>query len=150
VKLKDKIEIIERKKLADSRGWFLKVIDGKESGLPAHTGEVYLTHASGLGQVKGNHYHNKAKEWFTLLEGNAELKLMDMETKEVMLIALASDDPKTIVVPPSVAHAFINTAEKPFLLLAYTDVLYDPQDTISYILYKSLGVGGGYLAPPML
>ncbi|MCK5537481.1 MAG: WxcM-like domain-containing protein [Bacteroidales bacterium] len=135
MKLKDKIAIIERKKLSDSQGWFLKVIDGKESGLPAYTGEIYLTHASGLGQVRGNHYHDKAKEWFTLLEGNAELKLMDMETKEVMIIALSSDDPKTIVIPPSVAHAFINTAEEPFLLLAYTDELYDPKDTIPYSLY---------------
>ncbi len=135
MKLKDKIEIIERKKLGDSRGWFLKVIDGKESGLPSYTGEIYLTHASGLGQVRGNHYHHKAKEWFTLLEGNAELKLMDMKTKEVIIITLSSDDPKTIVIPPSVVHAFINTAEAPFLLLAYTDELYDPKDTIPYSLY---------------
>ena len=135
IKLKDKITIINRKKLGDSRGWLLKVIDGKESGLPMYTGEIYLTYASGFGQVRGNHYHDKAKEWFTLLEGDAELKLMDMETKEVMIIALSSDDPKTIVVPPSVAHAFINTAEEPFLLLAYTDELHNPKDTIPYTLY---------------
>lgn len=133
--LKDKITIIERKKLGDSRGWFMKVIDGKEEGLPDHTGEIYLTHASGKGQVRGNHYHDKAKEWFTLLEGKAELKLMDMQTEEVINIDLSADEPKTIVIPPGVAHAFLNTEEKPFLLLAYTDELYDPQDTIPYTLY---------------
>ena len=135
MKLEDKIAIIERKKLSDSRGWFLKAITGKETGLPAYTGEIYLTCASGFGQVRGNHYHHKAKEWFTLLEGDAELKLMDMETKEIMTIMLSSDNPKTVVVPPAVAHAFLNTAEKHFLLLAYTDELYDPQDTIPYSLY---------------
>ncbi len=133
--LKDKITVIERKKLGDTRGWFMKVIDGKEEGLPDHTGEIYLTHASGKGQVRGNHYHNKAKEWFTLLQGKAELKLMDMKTEEVMSITLSADEPKTIVIPPGVAHAFLNTEEEPFLLLAYTDELYDPADTIPHSLY---------------
>ena len=133
--LKDKITIIERKKLGDTRGWFMKVIDGKEKGLPNHTGEIYLTHASGKGQVRGNHYHNKAKEWFTLLQGKAELKLMDMHTKEIITIELSENEPKTIVIQPGVAHAFLNTEEEPFLLLAYTDELYDPKDTIPYSLY---------------
>ena len=135
MKLKDKITIIERKKLGDSRGWFMKVIDGKEEGLPDHTGEIYLTHASDKGQVRGNHYHDKAKEWFTLLQGKAELKLMDMNTKEVIIIELSENEPKTIVIPPGVAHAFLNPEEEPFLLLAYTDELYDPVDTMPYALY---------------
>lgn len=133
--LKDKITIIERKKLGDNRGWFMKVIDGKEEGLPEYTGEIYLTHALGKGQVRGNHYHNKAKEWFTLLQGKAELKLMDMKTEEVITIELSADEPKTIVIPPGVAHAFLNREEEPFLLLAYTDELYDPLDTIPHSLY---------------
>lgn len=133
--LKDKITIIERKKLGDSRGWFLKVIDGKEEGLPKHTGEIYLTHASGLNQVRGNHYHPKATEWFTLIEGHAELKLKDMQTEELYSIMLSEDIPQTVVIPPNVAHAFVNVKEDPFLLLAYTDVLYDPADTIPVVLH---------------
>jgi len=133
--LKEKITIIERKKLGDSRGWFLKVIDGKEEGLPDYTGEIYLTHASGINQVRGNHYHPKATEWFTLLEGDAELKLKDMETEELYSIMLNADIPQTIVIPPYVAHAFVNTKEEPFLLLAYTDELYNPEDTIAVTLH---------------
>jgi len=132
----DKITIIERKKLGDTRGWFMKVIDGYEEGLPDHTGEIYLTFASGLNQVRGDHYHDKATEWFTLLQGKAELKLMDMDTKEEIIISLSADEPKTIVIPPNIAHAFLNTQEEPFLLLAYTDELYKPVDTIATGLYK--------------
>lgn len=133
--LTDKITIIERQKLGDTRGWFMKVIDGSEEGLPKHTGEIYLTYASGIHQVRGDHYHKKATEWFTLLQGESELKLMDMETKEEIVISLSADNPKTIVIPPNVAHAFLNTQEDPFLLLAYTDELYDPKDTIPSSLY---------------
>ena len=132
--LKDKIKIIERKKLGDSRGWFLKVIDGKEEGLPNHTGEIYLTHASGLNQIRGNHYHPKATEWFTLIEGHAELRLKDMKTQEHYSIILSDDIPQTIVIPPNIAHAFVNIKEEPFLLLAYTDELYNPEDTIGVTL----------------
>jgi dTDP-4-dehydrorhamnose 3,5-epimerase-like enzyme len=135
MKLQDKISIIPRKKLGDSRGWFLKVIDGKEEGIPKHTGEVYLTHASGLNQVRGNHYHPKATEWFTLIEGIAELKLQDMETLEKYSLFLDSKIAQTIVIPPYIAHAFVNTQEEPFLVLAYTDELYNPEDTISVILH---------------
>ena len=133
--LQEKITIIERKKLGDSRGWFLKVIDGKEKGLPSHTGEIYLTHALGLNQVRGNHFHPKATEWFTLLEGDAELKLKDMQTQELHSIFLSADTPQTIVIPPNIAHAFVNIKEEPFLLLAYTDELYDPKDTITVTLH---------------
>ena len=133
--LADKITVITRKKLGDTRGWFMKVIDGNESGLPSHTGEIYLTYASRLDQVRGDHYHDRATEWFTLLQGQADLKLMDMDSKETIIIKLSADEPKTIVIPPNVAHAFINTKEEPFLLLAYTDVLYDPVDTIPTELY---------------
>jgi len=133
--LRDKITIIERKKLGDTRGWFMKVINGYEEGLPKHTGEIYLTYASGLNQVRGDHYHDKATEWFTLLQGKAELKLMDMSTKEIITMQLDANEPKTVVIPPKVAHAFINTQVEPFLLLAYTDELYDPADTIQTQLY---------------
>jgi dTDP-4-dehydrorhamnose 3,5-epimerase-like enzyme len=133
--LKDKITIIERKKLGDRRGWFLKVINGREAGLPKHTGEIYLTHASGFNQVRGNHYHPKATEWFTLIEGQAELKLKDMKTEELYSIMLSEDIAQTIVIPPNIAHAFVNVKEEPFLLLAYTDELYNPSDTIPIVLH---------------
>ena len=39
----DKVQIINRRLIADERGWFLKAITGTEEGIPNHTGEVYLT-----------------------------------------------------------------------------------------------------------
>ncbi|HFU77826.1 MAG TPA: cupin domain-containing protein [Epsilonproteobacteria bacterium] len=133
--LRDKITIIERKKLGDTRGWFMKTINGHEQGLPNYTGEIYVTYASGLNKIRGDHYHSKATEWFILLQGKSELKLMDMDTKEMVTMLLSADEPRTIVVPPNIAHAFKNVQEEPFLLLAYTDELYDPEDTISTSIY---------------
>lgn len=129
--IEQKIKIIERKKIEDSRGWFLKVINGLEENLPAHTGEVYVTCATS-GEAKGGHYHPKANEWFTLITGECELKLVDVITGEKLSIFLSADKPETLFVPNHIAHIFINHIAHDFILLAYSDQLYLPEDTIMF------------------
>lgn len=128
------VKIIERKRLADHRGWFVKAIDGHEEGLPAHTGEVYLTCGT-VGQSKGGHYHPKAQEWFTLIQGQATLRLYDVQTGQRRDIDLDAAVPVTVYIPPMVAHLVVNASPThDFILLAYTDLLYDPADTISFTI----------------
>lgn len=130
--LKNKIFFIPRRKIEDNRGYFYKVIDGKEVGLPAYTGEVYLTMAKPK-EAKGGHFHPLANEWFTLLHGSCLVRLVDMATQEKLDLHLSGDQCETIFIPNNVAHIFINESPtKEFLLLAYTDQLYNPSDTILY------------------
>ena len=131
--LKDKIKIIPRRLIRDDRGWFLKVITGTEENIPDHTGEVDLSMGK-PGQTKGGHYHPKAVEWFTLISGKALLKLEDVQTHEKIQMEVSFDDAITVYVPNGVAHAWQNTGNEDFILLAYTDLLYDPKDTIAYNL----------------
>jgi dTDP-4-dehydrorhamnose 3,5-epimerase-like enzyme len=127
----DKVRIIPRRLIADERGWFLKAITGTEEDIPAHTGEVYLTMGK-PGQAKGGHYHPEAVEWFTIIEGSAILKLEDMETHERREIEMPFEKAQTVFIPNNVAHIVVNNSDKDFILLAYTDKLYDPADTISF------------------
>lgn len=127
----DKVKIIPRRLIVDDRGWFLKAITGMEEDLPSHTGEVYLTMGKS-GQSKGGHYHPEAVEWFTLISGNAILKLEDIETHEKKNIYMSLEKAITIFVPNKVAHVVVNNSDSDFILLAYTDKLYDPCDTITY------------------
>lgn len=129
----DKVRIIPRRLIADDRGWFLKAITGTEEDIPSHTGEVYLTMGK-PGQAKGGHYHPEAVEWFTVIEGSAVLRLEDIVTKKRMEIPLNLESAKTIYVPNNVAHDFKNVGDTNFIVLAYTDKLYDPKDTIAYKL----------------
>lgn len=129
--LESKIKLIERKKIEDSRGWFLKVINGLEDNLPDYTGEVYLTNAS-PNEAKGGHYHPKAKEWFTLITGSCKVKLVDLITGEKLTLELSSENPQTLYVPDHIAHIFINNTANEFILLAYSDQLYHPEDTILF------------------
>lgn len=127
----EKVQIIPRRLIKDERGWFLKAITGTEEGLPLHTGEVYLTMGK-PGQVKGGHYHPEAVEWFTIIEGSAILKLEDVETHERKDIEMSLEKAITVYIPNQVAHVVVNSGENDFILLAYTDKLYDPADTIAY------------------
>lgn len=129
----DKVQIIPRRLIADERGWFLKVITGTEEYIPSHTGEVYLTMGK-PGQSKGGHYHLEAIEWFTIIEGSAVLKLEDMDTHVRKEIEMSLDKAITVFIPNNVAHIVVNNSDKDFILLAYTDMLYDPADTIAYTI----------------
>lgn len=130
--LENKIKIITRKLIPDSRGYFLKVLTGKEDGLPLHTGEIYITSAI-PGEAKGGHYHPKANEWFTLLQGLCRLDLEDVSNNEKLSIHLDATIPQTVFIPNNIAHVFVNTSNtSDFLLLAYTDQLYVQEDTILF------------------
>ncbi|GAB6011236.1 polysaccharide biosynthesis C-terminal domain-containing protein [Viscerimonas tarda] len=127
----EKIEIIDRSYINDDRGWFLKTLTGKENNLPSFTGEIYLTSAK-EGYSKGNHYHKVATEWFTLISEKATLTLIDIQTGEALILELDSSTPQTIVVPPYVAHSFKNNFSQDFVLLAYANLHYNPNDTIKF------------------
>lgn len=129
----EKVRIIPRRLISDDRGWFLKVITGTEEDIPSHTGEVYLTMGK-PGLAKGGHYHPEALEWFTVIEGEAILKLEDMDTHERRNIEMSLDKAISVFIPNNVAHVVVNNSDKDFILLAYTDKLYDPKDTIPYTI----------------
>lgn len=125
------IRIIPRRLVADSRGTFIKCVDGKEAELPAFTGEVYMVRAF-AGQRRGDHYHVQAREWFTLIAGEGVLALEDVATGERLDLRLAATRPETIFIPPGIAHVFVNgvDAAEDLIVVAYTDRLYEPADTI--------------------
>lgn len=129
----EKVKVIPRRLLKDERGWFLKAITGTEENIPSHTGEVYLTMGK-PGQTKGGHYHPEAVEWFTIVQGSAILKLEDMKTHERRDIPMSLDKAITVFIPNQVAHVVVNGSHEDFILLAYTDKLYDPKDTIPYTI----------------
>lgn len=132
--LSEKIRIIQRQTLSDSRGWFLKVINGEENIASTQDCEVYVTSASPH-QSRGGHYHLRTNEWFTLIKGTAILRLQDINTHETLSIPLEAVNPVTVYVPCGVAHIFENvSATEDFVLIAYADTLYDPSDTIMYSL----------------
>jgi dTDP-4-dehydrorhamnose 3,5-epimerase-like enzyme len=135
MRLIDKIQILPRKIIKDERGVFIKPMTGLENFLPDKMGEIYITTAN-PGAFRGNHYHKKTSEWFTVFEGKALLILEDPNTKEHLELEANFDNLKTFYIPAGIAHVFYNPESNTdrFSLIAYADNIYDPEDTITYKL----------------
>ena len=131
-RLQEKIRRIPRELKVDSRGWLLKVLNGREEDLPSQPGEVYLTLAL-PGHSRGNHLHARTDEWFTVLQGMAKVALQDQATGERLDLTLAAEKPETLYVPAGVAHVFTNPsdAKTPLLIVAYASRPYDPTDVFA-------------------
>lgn len=127
------IRILPRQLVADQRGTFIKCIDGKEADLPPFTGEVYIVRGF-PGQRRGDHYHLYAREWFTVIAGEGLLALQDIASGERLDLQLSAAQPQTVFVPPGLAHVFVNAvaAKEDLVVVAYTDLLYDPADTVPH------------------
>lgn len=129
--IQNKIKILRREKISDSRGWFMKIMNGHEECLQNFTGEIYVTSALS-GQFKGGHYHSIANEWFFLIKGKCKLKLFDIEESEYFEMILDEYQPRIIFIPSRIAHSFENISCEDFLLIAYMDKHFDPSDTIKF------------------
>lgn len=127
----DLYEIIERRKIVDHRGFFLKTMTGFEPDLPQTFGEIYVIKGD-QGKPRANHYHNAATEWFTILHGRVKLNLKDVDSGEVASLLMTDEAPVTVRINPRVAHSLIGVDAQDYILMAYTDVRYDPVDTIAY------------------
>ena len=137
MRLIDQVRFLPRRLIADERGWFLKVLDGGEEGLPGRVGEVYLTMAV-PGQARGNHYHPLCAEWFTIVQGRALLIVADPVSGDRAEWWLDATDPQTVFMPAGLAHVFVNPpeAEANFLLTAYAADRYDPADTVPFAVSR--------------
>ncbi|HRH76394.1 MAG TPA: hypothetical protein PK129_03520 [Cellvibrionaceae bacterium] len=124
-------QLIERRKIIDERGFFLKAMTGVEPDLPQQFGEIYIVKGD-QGKSRANHYHNVATEWFTLLQGRVLLNLQHIDTGERVSLLLDEHSPTTVRVFPRVAHSLIGIDHFDYLLMAYTDARYDPVDTLPY------------------
>ena len=133
MRLIDQVRFLPRRLIADQRGWFLKVLNGCEEHLPGSVGEVYLTMAV-PGQARGNHYHPDCAEWFTIVEGSAQLLVADPVSGERAEWTLDAAAPQTVYMPAGLAHVFVNPADAKsnFLLIAYAANRYDPADTVPF------------------
>ncbi|MGE5558995.1 MAG: WxcM-like domain-containing protein [Bacillota bacterium] len=129
--MKREYEFIRIKPYSDARGILKKIIT--ESRLPkdTHIEEVYLLYTN-QGAVRGNHYHEKALEYFTVVSGTASIVLKDLETGVTEKVEITSGDNAVLKVPVRTIHSFKNEAEEPLIMLAISTREYDELDNDTY------------------
>ena len=128
----ERVEVIKLDKKEDERGYFIELVQSQYVDEQDRFGLVYISQAKKKGVIKGNHYHTRKIEYFTIIKGNAELHLLDIETGKKDLIVFGEDNYCMVKVPPNIVHTFVNLSEGEMILAAYISEPFnkDDQDTI--------------------
>lgn len=126
----DDVQVVPRRRREDGRGWLHVALDAGDVG-EARFGELYLVRSLRRGDRRGDHFHRRATEWFSVAEGEAVLELLDSSSGARRSLPLQAEDPVAVCVPPGVAHCFVNSGDAPLLVVAWSTEPHDPDDVVA-------------------
>lgn len=124
-------ELIDIKTHIDYRGQLKKAAVKSMLDKGQEIEEVYVLYSE-KGTVRGNHYHKKTIEYFTVLSGEALMVLGDINKNIIESKKLKADDNQTLRVEPYIVHAIKNESEEPLIVLAVSLREYNEADTDTY------------------
>ena len=131
--MKSRYEVITISPYKDCRGELKKVFTKNMLGINESVEEIYVLYTNG-NSIRGNHYHKKNVEYFSVIKGTATIALRDLETDSTDVFRISSKDNVVIRVPENTAHSFRNDEEEELVILAAASRQYEPRDTDTYPL----------------
>lgn len=115
---------------SDVRGSFFEVIR-------THGGTGQSSFSTTAPDVsRGDHYHRRKVERFTVLAGKARISLRRLFTDETIHFDVDGEHPVALDMPTMWAHRITNTGAEDLLTFFWTNDLFDPEspDTISEVV----------------
>lgn len=121
------MDIILKKleKKVDQRGFVCEVLRSEQ--VNASFGQIFISTIN-TGQIKGNHYHKRKKEWYTVVRGNITVHLLDVESGEKEEVKISADEPSLLQINPGVSHAITNDSDEEAWIIAYISESFNPDD----------------------
>ncbi|MGB7604154.1 MAG: cupin domain-containing protein [Lutisporaceae bacterium] len=124
-------ELIGIKTHVDYRGQLKKIAVKSMLEQGQEIEEVYVLYSE-KGIVRGNHYHEKTIEYFTVLSGEALMVFGDINLKAIETKKLKADDNQALRIDPYIVHAIKNESEEPLIVLAVSLKEYNDADTDTF------------------
>lgn len=118
-------------KKSDERGWLIEMLGNELREERKTFGQIHVSVAY-PGKVRGNHYHKRKTEWFSVPCGSGLLLLKDPTTGEEEKILMGENALKTVKITPGVVHAIKNNGTNDMALIVYSDEAFDPADPDTY------------------
>ena len=118
---------IPLKQNTDARGSFTEVIR-------SHGGSGQTSFSTTVpGVTRGQHYHRRKMERFTVVAGKADITLRRLFSDQVVTVSVSGDAPCSVDMPTFWAHAITNTGDEPLFTMFWSNEIFDPAapDTIS-------------------
>lgn len=114
----------------DPRGSFFEV-------LRSHGGSGQFSFSTTVpGISRGDHFHRRKVERFTVLSGRARISLRKLFSHEAVDVDVTGDEPVAVDMPTMWAHRITNTGSGPLYTSFWTNDLFDPDnpDTIAEVV----------------
>ena len=84
------------------------------------------------GITRGNHYHCRKIERFTVIKGKARIQLRQIDTNEIINFYLDGDEPSYVDMPIWYTHNITNIGEEELYTQFWINEWYDPKDGDTY------------------
>ena len=117
---------IKHKNNIDQRGNFVETIKTLSGG-------QFSFSTTEPGIERGNHFHTRKIERFSVIKGNAEIKLRKIGTKTTDSFKLSGDSPSFIDMPLWYTHNLKNIGKDKLITLFWINELYDKKDPDTYL-----------------
>ncbi|MEG2341090.1 MAG: NAD-dependent epimerase/dehydratase family protein [Odoribacter sp.] len=109
----------------DSRGIFVETIKLGIGGQVSFSTTV-------PGITRGNHFHTRKIERFTVIKGKARIQLRRIGTEEILNFVLDGTEPSYVDMPIWYTHNITNIGEEELYTQFWINEWYDPQDGDTY------------------
>jgi UDP-2-acetamido-2,6-beta-L-arabino-hexul-4-ose reductase len=116
---------VKLKKNSDPRGVFVETIKLGVGGQVSFSTTV-------PGVTRGNHYHTRKIERFTVIKGKARIQLRKIGTSEVIDFYLDSNEPSYVDMPIWYTHNITNIGEEELYTQFWINEWYNPEDGDTY------------------
>lgn len=115
---------------ADARGSFFEIVRSRGG-----TGQTSFS-TTEPGITRGDHYHRRKVERFTVLSGEAEISLRKLGTDERHVFRVTGEEPLSVDMPTFVSHNITNVGTSTLYTAFWTNDIFDPTnpDTIPEVV----------------
>ena len=113
------------KSFEDDRGLFAELMRTFSQGQTSYS-------ITKKGEIRGNHFHTRKIERFTVLKGKAKISLRKIGSEKIYDFLLTGDQPSYIDMPIWYTHNITNVGSEPLITSFWINEPYDPKNTDTY------------------
>lgn len=124
--LTDELRPIAHRRHVDARGDFVEVIR-------SHGGSGQSSFSTTVpGVTRGDHFHRRKVERFTVIDGTARISLRRVLTDEIVDLVVSGAEPVSIDMPALWSHSITNIGDSTLRTLFWTNDIFDPDHPDTY------------------
>lgn len=106
---------------SDSRGMFIEALKSVSGGQTSYSSTI-------PGITRGNHFHTRKVERFSVLKGEALIQMRRIGTSEVYSYTVSGNTPSFVDMPVWYTHNLTNIGSEELITLFWINEIYDPND----------------------